>query len=191
MVQRSDTDLLLASAAGDKDAYAVFFRRHVRSVTKYAVRRCGSAEQVGDLVAETFLIGLEAANRYVPVYETALPWLFGIERRVLAGQRRRWYLQKREMSVHPVVVGDESEAIVAAIDAARRRPELESALAQLSDSEREVFLLVAYDGLSPIEAAAVLGLSPNAARLRLSRARRRMRSHLEPVSQPTEVLHAW
>jgi DNA-directed RNA polymerase specialized sigma24 family protein len=49
--------------------------------------------------------------------------------------------------------------------------------------------LVAYDGLSPAEVAEVLKLSPNAARLRLSRARRHLRQILEPIPE-SEAHHA-
>jgi RNA polymerase sigma-70 factor (ECF subfamily) len=74
----------------------------------------------------------------------------------------------------------EEDAVASAIDAARQGPLLEAALARLSAGEREVLELVAYDGLSPTEVASVLDVTPNAARLRLSRARRHLRLLLEP-----------
>jgi RNA polymerase sigma-70 factor (ECF subfamily) len=53
-------------------------------------------------------------------------------------------------------------------------PALAAALARLNDVDRELLLLIAWDGLSPAEAATVLGIKPATARVRLSRARRRL-----------------
>jgi RNA polymerase sigma-70 factor (ECF subfamily) len=72
--------------------------------------------------------------------------------------------------------------IASAIDASRQAPILEEALARLTRSERDVLELVAYDGLSPTEAAVALDITPNAARLRLSRARRAVRAHIDSTA---------
>jgi RNA polymerase sigma factor (sigma-70 family) len=193
MVDMADARLLEDTAGGDSDAFAIFFRRHVSSITLYAVRRCRDPEDVGDLVAETFLVALQAAARYVPETDTALPWLFGIARRVLAKQRRRSAGARRLLiknsNSHLHFTASEEDAVASAIDAARQRPALEAGLARLSNGEREVIELVAYDGLSPAEVAEVLKLSPNAARLRLSRARRHLRQTLEPIPE-SEAHHA-
>ncbi len=193
---RSDAQLLAEAARGDTDAYSVFFRRHVRPVTGYGLRRCTDPNDVADLVSDTFLIALQAADRYRPESDTALPWLFGIARRVLVRQRRRalsrFKLAMKAGAREVLVEGDEAEAIASAIDASRQRSDLESALATLTPGEREVFLLVAFDGLEPREAAVALGVSGNAARLRLSRARRRLRDELSPdVVGHTEAQHAY
>jgi RNA polymerase sigma factor (sigma-70 family) len=193
MVDMADARLLEDTAGGDSDAFAIFFRRHVSSITLYAVRRCRDPEDVGDLVAETFLVALQAAARYVPETDTALPWLFGIARRVLAKQRRRSAGARRLLiknsNSHLHFTASEEDAVASAIDAARQRPALEAGLARLSNGEREVIELVAYDGLSPAEVAEVLKLSPNAARLRLSRARRHLRQTLELIPE-SEAHHA-
>ncbi|MDP3983653.1 MAG: sigma-70 family RNA polymerase sigma factor [Acidimicrobiia bacterium] len=191
----TDAKLLEDAAAGDADAYAVFFRRHVGSVTIYAVRRCGNPEDVADLVADTFLIALQAAGRYLPETETALPWLFGIARRVLARQRRRSAgavrLFLKASNAHVLFTSSEDDEVASAIDASRQASALEAALAQLSNGERDVLELVAYDGLSPSEVAMVLNLSPNAARLRLSRARRHLRQILDGgLAIDAEARHA-
>lgn len=182
MVDRSDADLLAAAAEGDGDAYAAFFRRHSRAVTAYAVRRCDNPDDVADLVADTFMIALQASNRYIPETDTALPWLYGIARRVLARQRRRkaGFARLLAKNTHCQVRfnGIEEEAIADAIDATRNAPALTEALGCLSKGERDVLELVAFEGLSPSEAAVVLELTPNAARLKLSRARRHMRGLL-------------
>lgn len=184
VVDRSDADLLAAAADGDGEAYGAFFRRHSRAVTAYAVRRCDNSDDVADLVSDTFMIALQASNRYIPETDTALPWLYGIARRVLARQRRRkaGFARLLVKSTHSELrfQGFEEEAIAAAIDATRKAPALAQALDRLSKGERDVLELVAFEGLSPSEAAVVLELTPNAARLKLSRARRHMRGMLGP-----------
>lgn len=176
--------MLAAAADGDADAFSVFFRRHARAVTSYAVRRCDNPDDVADLVSDTFMIALQASGRYVPETDTALPWLFGIARRVLARQRRRKTgfsrLLVKSSNSHPRFQGMEEDAIAAAIDARRSAPALAAALDTLSQGERDVLELVAFEGLSPSEAALALDLTPNAARLKLSRARKHLRRVLGP-----------
>lgn len=183
VVDRSDAELLVAASAGSADSYSAFFRRHVEPITRYSIRRCANPDDVADLVGETFLVALQAAHRYRPETDTALPWLFGIARRLLAKQRRKYVgnrrLEVKVSNAFPVFTAAEDDAVASAIDAARQAPALEEAMARLTRSEREVLELVAYDGLTPSEAAITLDITPNAARLRLSRARKTVRSHLD------------
>jgi len=169
VVDRSDAELLRASSAGSADAFSVFFRRHVNAITRYAVRRCPNPDDVADLVGECFLVALQASHRYIAETDTALPWLFGISRRLLAKQRRKYAgnrrLEVKASNAFPSFTAAEEEA-----------------LGRLTRSEREVLELVAYDGLSPSEAAVALDITPNAARLRLSRARRAVRTHLDATA---------
>ena len=53
------------------------------------------------------------------------------------------------------------------------------ALAGLRDGDRELLMLVGMEGLSPSEAAQVLGISMVTTRTRLHRARRRLRARLQ------------
>lgn len=145
------------------------------------------------------MIAMQASGRYVPETHTALPWLYGIARRVLARQRRRkaGFARLMVKNTHSQVRfnGIEEDAIAAAIDASRSAPVLSDALGELSKGEREVLELVAFEGLTPSEAAVVLELTPNAARLKLSRARRHMRGILGQdmpgVLPETEPGHAF
>lgn len=188
MEEYSDARLLAATGEGDGDAFGVLFRRHVRPITGYAVRRCDNADDVADLVSDTFMIALDAANRYVPQTDTALPWLFGIARRVHTRQRRRTRsflrLVTKNTNAQIRYEGAETDAIEAALDAQRAGSEMYAAMRRLSQGEREVLELVALAGMSPSEAALALDLTPNAARLKLSRARKNMQRMLRPELHP-------
>jgi RNA polymerase sigma factor (sigma-70 family) len=89
----------------------------------------------------------------------------------------------------PRFTGEEYEAVEAAIDAARQAPHVQAALRAMPVGERRVLELVAYAQLSPTEAALALGISPNAARLGLARARKWLRERL-PSAEPSAGLAA-
>lgn len=71
------------------------------------------------------------------------------------------------------------DAVDERLDAGALEHELRTALSALTDGERELLLLVAWEGLSPAEAASVLGLTAGAARSRLHRARARAQAALD------------
>ncbi len=177
----SDAGLLAATARGDAEAFGRFYCRHEHQVLGYAIARCSNASDVADAVGETFLVALGAAARFSDDGGDAVPWLFGIARRVLARQRRslaRRHRLVRRLETLPSFTSAEAEAVDAAVDAARLAPRLAAALAKLRPQDQELLRLVGNDGLSPAQAGAVLGMNPNTARIRLSRARARVKDLL-------------
>jgi RNA polymerase sigma-70 factor (ECF subfamily) len=188
----SDGELLARTAAGDDDAFAAFFRRHERAVLGVATRRMCDASDVADVVADTFLVALRRARDFEDRTGSGLPWLLGIAVRVCADhqrrERRRSRLARRLAGI-PELPPDEAAAIERSIDAARDRGAFSEAVDALPAGERAVFSLVAFDGLSPQEAADVLKLSGDAARSRLSRARRKLRARLSPLLSDPEADH--
>jgi hypothetical protein len=95
-----------------------------------------------------------ATPRAVPARADPLPWLLGIARRVLAnrrrGERRLVALRDRLVTVTPSAPVDEPSGY--GLD-----PGVEVALRSLSERDREILLLVAWDRLEPARAARVLG----------------------------------
>ena len=143
------------------------FYAHAGAVRAYARRRI-DATSADDTVSEVFAV---AWRRLDDVPDDALPWLLGCSRRVLSHQRRR---ARRDTAL-----ADRLEAAAgppAAIDDTLGR-----ALSTLSDRDREVLLLIAWEGLSQAQAAKVLGCSRNALAVRLHRARRRLAVALDRV----------
>ena len=190
-MDESDADLLAATVRGDAEAFGRFYCRHERRVLSYAIARCVNASDVADVVGEKFLTALGSAARFSDDGGDAIPWLYGIARRVLAHQRRSFV--RRQRLVHrlgqlPSLNPDEAEAVEAAIDASRLAPQLAAALATLGPKDRELLRLVSGDGLAPAQAGAVLGMNANTARVRLSRARARLQSLLARMPQPTGPL---
>lgn len=189
MSHRGESDADLLARVPAPDAVAELYDRHVDAVFRFAVRRARDPEDVADLVATVFVELFSAAASFDRRRGEARAWLLGIASRCLADQRRAGYrrlaLQDRLESV-PEFRDDEYERVEQMIDAARRAPALERALSdRVTGAERDLFLLVADGGLTAAQAARALGLSPVAGRMRLARARRKLRAAMtHPSSGP-------
>lgn len=149
----------------------------------YALRRAGSPDEAADVLAETFLIAWRKLDS-VPAGAEARLWLFGVARNILRrGARRR-------AAMHDAVQQLALELREAAppIEEETRPSRLRAALQALPAPQREVILLTAWEELSPREIAIVTGLPVNLVRVRLHRARRRLRQELsaEDARAPTE-----
>jgi RNA polymerase sigma-70 factor, ECF subfamily len=162
------------------DRFERLFRAHHVAVVGY-VRRRAPAEMVDDVVGETFLV---AWRRLELVPEQELAWLLAVARKVLATQRRGAQ-RRRALTLRLGSANAEPAAgsgVPAMLDGIDHR--LTAALAQLAPKEREALMLIAWDGLEPHEAAVVLGEPPSTFRVRLHRARRRLRKLLEERVEP-------
>ena len=165
----------------------VIFERHAVAVHRFLAWRVGG-EAAEDLLGEVFVAAVEARLRVRPHESgSALPWLYGIARNVV-----RAYLRRREpVPGWPADDHCDWAAVDARVDAVGRRAELRAAMVALTDDEREVLLLVAWDGLSPAEAARALGITPEASRARLRRARVRAQKVLDDEPSLTEGEGPW
>lgn len=164
------------------------YRRYSADVTAYALRRCGP-DDAADVVSETFVVVWRRIGD-VPDEPAVRPWLLGIARRVLANQRRGFrrrgalveraasYLLPHLQTAPAVEVDGEAEL-------------LKEALGLISATDRELLMLVAWEGLSPGEIATVFGLSNGNARKRLFRARQRLSVELARLDaeRPAESGH--
>jgi RNA polymerase sigma-70 factor (ECF subfamily) len=192
MEQFDPSDAQLLAEVPAADAVAVLYERHVDAVFRFAVRRSRNPEDVADLVATVFVELFASAPRYDRSKGDVRPWLLGIAVRCLADQRRAGYRRaelEQRLAASLQFEPDEYEAVEAAIDAARAAPAIERALTEkLTAAERELFLLVAEDGLAVVEAARALGLAAGTGRMRLARARRKLRLAMGCAnSNPEEV----
>jgi RNA polymerase sigma-70 factor, ECF subfamily len=180
----SDADLLSAAAA-DVAAFEAFYRRYVRRVAAFAAGRCASADDVADVVAQTFVRLLAAARRYDPARAEPGPFVIGIAANVVRDLQRRQTRHRALVSrlSGPALLGDDDIARAeAAIDAARAAGRLGAAVDGAPPGEQAMLRLVA-DGRTPGEAARELGITPGAGWTRLSRVRRRIRTQLPAPDQ--------
>lgn len=173
----------------DPDIFEVFYREHVDGLQRFVARRVGERERAADLTAEIFLAAIESAHGYRPGDGTPRAWLYGIARLLVANDaRRRDAHRAREdrWRGSALLDSDDAARIDARIDAAARSRDLYAAMARLPEAERALLELVALDELTVAEAAAVTGLRPVTARVRLHRARRKLRAELDAASHPPQ-----
>jgi RNA polymerase sigma-70 factor, ECF subfamily len=172
-----------------EERFEVLFRENYGRVRGYALRRT-TRDAAQDVVADTFLV---AWRRFDDVPRDALPWLFGVARRVLANRRRSVErgaaLERRVATAAPHPRSSDPAESVADAEVLR------IALGRLSDRDREALMLVAWDGLSGARAARAAGCTRAAFAVRLHRARARLaaelasleRATLRPTTDPMEV----
>jgi RNA polymerase sigma factor (sigma-70 family) len=189
----TDKDLL-SQLSTDPAAFETFYWRHLDRVIGFTARRVREPADVADVVAATFLTVLTAARSYDPGRGEPTAWLLGITARLIARENRRRY---RENAATARIIGrrlidaSDIERLEERIDAAQSGQQAIEALSQLKPKAREVLLLVSADGLTPTEAARVLGISAAACRMRLSGARRALSKAIDAANpKPAAELRA-
>ncbi|NGO72398.1 RNA polymerase sigma factor [Streptomyces sp. SB3404] len=163
----------------DPAAFEVFYRRHVDAVTRFMARRVSDPHTVADLTAETFLAVIDSAHTYRPGRGSETAWLYGIARNTVSAEFRR---SARQAELGSRIAGrrlldeDDISRLEDKLDAERAARRALAALDGLPESERAVLELVVVDQLTVAEAATALGIRQIAARVRLHRARKALRS---------------
>jgi RNA polymerase sigma factor (sigma-70 family) len=157
----------------DEHEFDALFGRHYVELRRYVMRRVEGRDGAEEVLAETFAIAWRRRDR---LPEPALPWLFGICHKVIANHRRS---AKRRLRLINRLAGSRARVGRDPADILAKRSEIGRAFSQLSDSQREVLRLVAWEGLSAADAARVLGCSPAAFRVRLHRARSELAKRLD------------
>jgi RNA polymerase sigma factor (sigma-70 family) len=176
----SDEQLLAAIAGQDREAFGVFYGRHLPVVVGYLMRETGDAELSADLAGEVFSSVLLAARRYRPENASAVPWVVGVARNVLGTSRRRGRVEdraRRRLGLAPIGLDDaDLERVRALADSEDSR--LTELLEQLSADERSAVHARIVEERSYAEIAAALSCSEMVVRKRVSRGLARMRERL-------------
>lgn len=146
---------------------------------RFARRRVASTD-AEDLVGDVMLVAWRRLDEVPPELSAARAWLFGVAHKTLQNTRRR-HDRHEAVAVRladfpaPDLAGNHSELVAHRVDITKAWP-------LLSAAHQEVIALSVLDGLTAPEAATVLGISSAAFRLRLSRARRILRGHLDSIA---------
>ncbi|NYJ03002.1 RNA polymerase sigma-70 factor (ECF subfamily) [Nocardioides thalensis] len=159
-------------APDDVQRFRALYDANFTAVLGYALRRVEQPADAADVVSEVFLVAWRRYDEAPP--GDGRPWLFGIARHVLSNYhrsaRRRQRLGGRLRDTLRRDVVPDPAIEIAEWDRVRRT------LLRLSPDDRELLMLVGWDGLTPTEAAGVIGIAPGTARMRLARARERFRA---------------
>lgn len=159
------------------EEFGALFRAHIDEISRFLARRL-PPDQVDDIASDLFEIAWNKRNQIPAGLE--LPWLYKTARYLIANHRRKESGRIAILATLAEPVAAPSAESIALADL-----ELSQAWSTLPAKEQEVLALWALDGLEPKEIAAALGISPNAANIRLSRAKKNLLAELEKTNLPT------
>jgi RNA polymerase sigma-70 factor, ECF subfamily len=176
--QDSDVDARLIERwrSGDERAATELVERHAAALARFA-SSLGEREEIEELVQDTFVRAFGALDGF-RADSSLRTWLFTIERRLVLDRRRanarrnaRFPLGDFEMAVEhtalDTVVAEETET------------RLQGAIARLSPTQREVFVLRVTEGRSYKEIAEIAGTTEGAARVHYHNAMRAVKEYLD------------
>jgi RNA polymerase sigma-70 factor, ECF subfamily len=191
--ETSDEQLMLAFRAGDARAFEALVRRHRGPVFHFILRFTGQRARSEDLLQETWLKVVRSAREYEPRARFTT-WLYTIARNLCVDSARKESHRQAESLEAPAGAQDADggrplgEALPdggaspeRGAHAARLRPLLERALAELPEEQREVFVLREYSGIAFKEIAEVTGVSENTVKSRMRYALEALRRRLSAL----------
>lgn len=160
------------------ERFRSLYARTQARIFAFAVRRTRSIEDAADAFSETYLVAWRKLDQ-VPDGDESILWLYTTCRLELANHSRR---MRRRSEMLTEIGADLEDAFFAEPDAS-----IGSALSarevlwKLPDSDREILMLAAWEGLDSHEIGKVLGCSAAAARIRLHRARKLLSEEMRRV----------
>jgi RNA polymerase sigma-70 factor (ECF subfamily) len=177
----TDAMLLAQIVEGDLHSLGILFDRYEADVQRIVARLGVADRDVDDLVQSTFLLVMRAAPNFKEADESgsARAWLLGLAANLVRRHRRSLMRMALRVAAWAFERPDDSAPSPAdALDAKEASLRGKRALQLLSPEKREVFVLVALEGLRGEEAAAMLHIPVATVWTRLHRARRELRAHL-------------
>jgi len=153
-------------------------RAHGDAVLRF-LRRRTDPQIAEDVFSETMLV---VWRRFDEIPEEALPWLFVTARNCLRNAERSARRQRRV--VERIITVDPPSETTHGENSDPREDCLRAALAHLSATDAEVLRLWAWEELGPQDIATVVGVSVNAATIRLHRAKKKLRQEMEALCPP-------
>lgn len=183
-----ELDLVRRVRDGDADAFDAIHAEFNTRLFNFLARLARRRDVAEDLLDETWLRFVDRAYRLRP--DTQLgPFLFTVARNLYVSYCRSRLLEEAQtadaIGLWPLGTPRPSPFDATVANETGRR--IDEAVAALPATHREALLLVAVEGLKPAEAAAVCGVTPEAMRQRLSRARAAIARHLDEADDTVLV----
>lgn len=178
MAELSDHDLIQQVLTGDAEAYAPLVDRHYARCARVAHRILGNREDAEEAIQDAFLRAFKSLEQYED-RERFAAWLT----RILVNRCRTLLARaRRRESVFPDVDPLTLDLAAVPVDAVDPWPELDQAMAALSDAQREALVLRYADDLTYEEMARITGAGESALKMRVRRAFARLRLMMEEVA---------
>ncbi len=166
----TEQELAKRISEGDPTAAETFAREHYSAVLRLALRLSGNRDDAEDIAQETFLVARQKIHTYRGG-SSLRTWIH----RIAFNEYRQWRRKRR-----PLQLADHDRpSIDKAIKSFETGHDLENALRQLPDKQREAFILFEVEQLSMNEVAHVLGVPSGTAKARVHYARQCLRRQLE------------
>jgi RNA polymerase sigma factor (sigma-70 family) len=184
----SEAALWSAARQADERAFAGVFDLHRDRVFRHAMRLADTRADAEDVVAMAFTDLWRRRDDVRVVDGSVLPWLLvtttNHARNTGRGKRR----YRTMLSGLPHTVEDDAAVVaVGRIEARERREALRTAIAKLTPTDASLLLLTVIEGMTAADAAIAVGVTHDAARTRLTRARRKLRVLLEAAGVRMET----
>lgn len=175
---RSDGDLLRATLDGDEESFLEIYRRHCDRIYRFAYRMTGSPDAARDVTHSCFVGLLERPSGYDGQRASLGTYLCGAARHLcLRSASRSW--RERELSPSPDLRPARGPSPLQVLLEDERARMVREALVALAPLHREVLILAEYEELDLATVAEIVGAEVGAVKVRLHRARRKLRAALE------------
>ncbi|HEY1689646.1 MAG TPA: RNA polymerase sigma factor [Solirubrobacteraceae bacterium] len=175
-----DSELIAATLAGDEDAFALLYRRHLPVVLRWCLHQTGNAELAADLAAEVFAQALVSARRYNSEQGELLAWLLGIARNKLRESRRRGRIESgARKRLHFEALPLQDADIERVEELASLDEEVMRLVADLPEEQRLALLHRVVEERSYRQMASQLRCSEAVVRQRVSRGLKTLRAQVK------------
>jgi RNA polymerase sigma-70 factor (ECF subfamily) len=166
------------------DGFSAVFDRYAPLVLRFSQRRLDDQDAAWDVVTDAFTTAWRHWEAR-PGQAELLPWLYAIAGNAVRDQRRA--AGRRSRLVARLSALDRATPVADPADGVVLGQSVASALARLPERDQEMLRLVAWEGLTDARSIGlIMGMSPAAVRVRLHRARRRLRGLLDGTHHPSE-----
>lgn len=183
----SEGALVARAQQGQNLALEEIIRRHEAKVLRFGLRMCGNRDEAEDLVQDTFLAMTRTLDGFRGEASVST-WLFSIARSYCIKKRRRSKFAPKSIAS----LEDQDSAGAMHLPDAERLPDeqlagaqvqraLDHAISSLKPMYREVLVLRDIEGLTAPEVSESLGVTVQAVKSRLHRAREQVRVEVSPL----------
>ena len=175
--EASDEELMESYRDGDVDAFEVLLQRHEKKVFFFILRKVGDRERAGELLQDAFLRVIKGANSYSRKAKFTT-WLYTIARNLSIDELRRMKHRRHQSLSSPMGSSDDGPTLYDKLpgpsddgfdraDATQIRVRIESALKELNEEQREVFVMREMMNMPFKEIGVVVGVSENTVKSRM------------------------
>ncbi|MFI5959192.1 RNA polymerase sigma factor [Cryptosporangium sp. NPDC051539] len=163
----------------DSTRFERLYREHRAPVLAFLLRRCAQPADAADALSDVFTTAWRRIDD-IPDGDAERPWLYGVAYRTLANHARSRRRRVRLVDELTAALGRlRGQAPSIPTEVAVDADALEMALGRLSDIDRAIVTMTAWEQFGSAEIGAILDLTPGTVRTRLHRARARLRTALE------------